>query len=195
MGKSMLAKKEKDYLLGLARQAILNNLTERNNPLPEISELSELKKLNSPLLQHLGCFVTLKSAEGQLRGCIGVIESERPLVENVVSYAVIASQEDPRFAPVGLHELNELQLEISVMGKIEKVPSLESIVIGKHGLIMKQGRRQGLLLPQVPIEWGWNLIQFLEHTCQKAGLKSDAYKDPQTEIFYFSAEVFGEKDD
>lgn len=191
----MLAKKEKDYLLSLARQAIINNLTERNNLSPEISELSELKKLNSPLLEHLGCFVTLKTLKGQLRGCIGVIEFERPLIENVINYAVIASQEDPRFAPVQLHELNELYLEISVMGKIEKVPSLESIIVGKHGLIVKQGRRQGLLLPQVPIEWAWNLTQFLEHTCQKAGLKNEAYKDPQTEIYYFTAEVFGEQDD
>lgn len=190
----MLSKSEKDYLLRVARQSMECYLTKGNKFILEISELTELKKLNSPLLSHLGCFVTLKTSEGQLRGCIGVVESERSLIENVIDYAVIASQEDPRFPPVELKELFELNLEISVMGKVEKLSNIEDVVIGKHGLIIKQGRRQGLLLPQVPIEWGWNLIQFLEHTCKKAGLKVDAYKDPQTEIFYFSAEFFGEHD-
>lgn len=190
----MLNKAEKKYLLSLARSSIEHYLIKRNILKPEISELSELKKLNPSYFEKMGCFVTLKTLEGELRGCIGLIESDRALIDNVIEYAVVASQEDPRFPPVEKKELSELTLEISVMGKVEKVLELESIVVGKHGLIMKQGRRKGLLLPQVSVEWGWNLTQFLEHTCMKAGLPREAYKDPSTEIFYFTAEVFSEKD-
>ncbi len=190
----MLNKAEKKYLLGLARSSIEHYLIKRNIFALEISELTELKKFNPSYFEELGCFVTLKTFEGELRGCIGLIESDRALIDNVIEYAVVASQEDPRFPPIEKEELSELTLEISVMGKVEKVPSIDSIVIGKHGLIMKQGRYKGLLLPQVPVEWGWNLTQFLEHTCMKAGLHREAYKDPATEIFYFSAEVFSEKE-
>lgn len=190
----MLNKTEKNYLLSLARSSIEHYLIKRNILKVEISELTELKKLNPSYFEKMGCFVTLKTLEGELRGCIGLIESDRALIDNVIEYAVVASQEDPRFPPVEKKELSELTLEISVMGKVEKVLELESIVVGKHGLIMKQGRRKGLLLPQVSVEWGWNLTQFLEHTCMKAGLPREAYKDPSTEIFYFTAEVFSEKD-
>ena len=105
--------------------------------------------------------------------------------------AVNAGVRDPRFPPVTLEELPNLQWEISVMGPVERVPRIEDIVVGKHGLIIKKGHHQGLLLPQVPIEWGWNKKNFLEHTCQKANLPVDAYLDPETEIYWFTAEVFG----
>ncbi len=194
MGESMLSKTERKYLLSLARSSIEHYLIKRNILKLEISELTELKKLNSSYFEKLGCFVTIKNLDGELRGCIGLIESDRALIDNVIEYAVVASQEDPRFPPVEKEELSDLTLEISVMGKVEKLPNLESIIIGKHGLIVKQGRCKGLLLPQVPVEWGWSLTQFLEHTCMKAGLHREAYKDPTTEIFYFSAEVFSEKE-
>lgn len=190
----MLNQAQKSYLLKLARSSIKHYLIKRNILGLEISELTELKKLNPSFFETLGCFVTLKTLEGDLRGCIGLIESDRALIDNVIEYAVVASQEDPRFPPIEREELDQLTLEISVMGKVEKLPSLNDIVIGKHGLIIKQGRRQGLLLPQVPVEWGWNLTQFLEHTCVKAGLSKEAYKDLATQIFYFSAEVFSEKE-
>lgn len=188
----MLNKEEKNFLLGLARRSSEYYLIKRNKLELEISELTLLQKDHPAFFEKLGCFVTFKTSEGDLRGCIGLIQSEAPLIDNVIEYAVIASQEDPRFPPIDHDELEGLGLEISVMGKVEKLPSLETIVLGKHGLIMKQGRRQGLLLPQVPIEWGWDVTQFLEHTCLKAGLHPQAYKEPQTEILYFSADVFND---
>jgi AmmeMemoRadiSam system protein A len=153
----------------------------------------ELQKfpLDSVLKKNLGLFVTLKINQ-QLRGCIGLIEAETPLYQNVIDYAVKAAFEDPRFDQLTPSELPQIHLEISVMGPVERVSNVEEIEVGVHGLIMRRGYRQGLLLPQVPIEWGWNRQQFLEHTCQKAGLPPGAYRDPQTEIFFFTATVFGE---
>ena len=104
----MLNKTEKNYLLSLARSSIEHYLIKRNILKVEISELTELKKLNPSYFELLGCFVTLKTLEGELRGCIGLIESDRALIDNVIEYAVIASQEDPRFPSVEKEELSQL---------------------------------------------------------------------------------------
>ncbi|MFW5888011.1 MAG: AmmeMemoRadiSam system protein A, partial [Bacteriovoracia bacterium] len=128
----------------------------------------------------------------ELRGCIGVIVAQDALYKNIMEYAVTAAVKDPRFPPVEAHELDELELEISALGPIERLDDIKKIEVGRHGLIIKKGYHQGLLLPQVPIEWGWDKTQFLEHTCRKAGLKKNAYKNPETEIYYFTADVFTE---
>jgi uncharacterized protein len=139
-----------------------------------------------------GAFVTLKS-HGQLRGCIGTLECRRPLGEEVARVAVSAAREDPRFDPVQPVELAHLEVEVSVLGPLEPIDPLDpgAIEIGRHGLVVEQGWRRGLLLPQVAPEWGWNREEFLAHTCRKAGLPPDAWKHGAT-VYRFSAEVFGD---
>jgi len=140
-----------------------------------------------------GAFVTLTEKGGKLRGCIGTILPVGPLDETVARMAVAAAVEDPRFSPVTLAELPDLHVEISALTVPEPVSDLEAIQVGKHGLIVTRGYNKGLLLPQVAPEWGWDRLQFLQHTCLKAGLPTDAWKDPKTRLEWFEAEVWGEE--
>lgn len=137
-----------------------------------------------------GVFVTLKKG-GALRGCIGTVECRQPLAEEIARVAVCAAREDPRFPPVTADELPDLDLEISVLGPLERIDPLDpdAIVIGRHGLVVEQGRRRGLLLPQVAPEWGWDREQFLAHTCRKAGLPLDAWRRG-ADVYRFEADVF-----
>jgi uncharacterized protein len=139
-----------------------------------------------------GAFVTLKS-HGQLRGCIGTLECRRAIDEEVARVAVSAAREDPRFDPVRPAELPDLEVEVSVLGPLERIDPLDpdAVVVGRHGLVVEQGWRRGLLLPQVAPEWGWDREQFLEQTCRKAGLPLDAWRHGAT-VYRFEAEVFGE---
>ncbi|OGB60645.1 MAG: hypothetical protein A2Y94_03355 [Caldithrix sp. RBG_13_44_9] len=105
-----------------------------------------------------------------------------------------AAFNDPRFNPVVKKEIPDLEIEISVLSPLKKVKDVKEIQVGKHGIIIQQGFQRGLLLPQVATEWGWNREEFLEQTCHKAGLPADAWEDPSSEIFIFSAEIFNEKD-
>lgn len=141
------------------------------------------------LRRELGAFVTLKR-QGQLRGCIGNVIGQGPLYQTVWNMAQAAAFQDPRFRPLTREELADLEIEISVLGPVQPCPDPALVEVGRHGLIMRQGRNQGLLLPQVPLEWGWDRQQFLAQTCRKAGLPATAWKDPTTEIFWFEAVVF-----
>lgn len=138
-----------------------------------------------------GVFVTLKK-NGLLRGCIGTVECRQPLAEEIARAAVSAAREDPRFPPVSTDELPGLDVEISVLGPLERIDPLDpdSIVVGRHGLVVEQGWRRGLLLPQVAPEWGWDREQFLAHTCRKAGLPPDAWRRG-ADVYRFEADVFG----
>jgi len=140
-----------------------------------------------------GAFVTLTEKDGKLRGCIGTILPVGPLDETVVRMAVAAAVEDPRFSAVIPAELPDLHMEISALTVPEPVSNLEAIQVGRHGLIVTRGYNKGLLLPQVAPEWGWDRLQFLQHTCLKAGLPTDAWKDSKTRIEWFEAEVWGEQ--
>jgi AmmeMemoRadiSam system protein A len=131
---------------------------------------------------------------GELRGCIGCIIPIKPLYLTVREVAESAALRDPRFPPVSVRELPELEYEISALSPIRKIENVNEIQVGKHGIIIRRGYNQGLLLPQVATEYGWNREQFLEHTCNKAGLPFDAWKKEGTEISIFSAEVFDESD-
>jgi AmmeMemoRadiSam system protein B/AmmeMemoRadiSam system protein A len=145
------------------------------------------------LLKDRGAaFVTLKK-RGELRGCIGHVIARVPLVECVADVARSAAIHDTRFAPVTPEELPDLSFEISVLTAPEPIRP-EDVVVGVHGLIMSRGGRSGLLLPQVPVEWEWTREEFLAHTCRKAGLPMDCWKDPATEIKGFKAIVWGEDD-
>ena len=137
-----------------------------------------------------GAFVTLR-IKGQLRGCIGYPEAGLPLIEVIERCAVSAAISDPRFPPLSEAEWMEVDLELSVLGPIEPVPDLQDVVVGRHGLIVESGRRRGLLLPQVAVEWKWNAPEFAAQTCLKAGLPRDAWQKGAM-LFKFEAEVFGE---
>jgi len=139
-----------------------------------------------------GVFVSIHS-HGELRGCIGHLDADQPLAAVVARSAVAAATEDPRFAPETRAELDDCEIEISVLGPIEPVEDVDDIVVGRHGLIVEQSWHRGLLLPQVAREQRWNRDTFLARTCAKAGLPGDAWKRGAT-ILKFDAEVFGDSD-
>jgi len=138
-----------------------------------------------------GAFVTLKRG-GHLRGCIGTLECRGPLGEEIVRVARSAALEDPRFPPLTAAELDGLEVEVSVLGPLEAIDPLDpaAIAIGRHGLVVEQGRQRGLLLPQVAVEWGWDREAFLSQTCVKAGLPPDAWRRG-ARVYRFDAAVFG----
>jgi AmmeMemoRadiSam system protein A len=172
-------------LLKLARTSIESVLGGGSPAIVE-SEFDET------LRKPAGVFVTLRTKHGDLRGCIGSIRAVEPLFRAVVSSALSAAFRDPRFLPVRPDEMAKLELEISVMGPIEMVRQTEEIEVGRDGLIISRGRYAGLLLPQVATEYGWDRQTFLDQTCIKAGLEPGAWRNEQTRIEKFSAEVFGE---
>jgi AmmeMemoRadiSam system protein A len=142
---------------------------------------------------NCGCFVTLKNHD-QLRGCIGQFVSDRPLVELVIEMAKASATGDPRFFgdPITPDELEQLDLEISVLSPLKKTNDPLSLRLGVDGIYIKKGCTSGCFLPQVATETGWDKEQFLSYCCShKAGLAPDAWKDPKTEVYFFTAEVFG----
>ena len=144
-------------------------------------------------MRAAGAFVSIHH-HGELRGCIGQIEARQPLVAAIAQCAVSAATRDPRFPPLSLRELRAgTEIEISVLTPMQPVSSPADIEVGRDGLLIEQGCRSGLLLPQVAIEWGWDRDTFLSQTCRKAGLPLDAWK-LGAQIFKFQAEVFGERD-
>jgi uncharacterized protein len=148
--------------------------------------------IDDPVLNtECGAFVTIHKI-GNLRGCIGNITASTPLWMTVITMAVEASTRDPRFPPVSPGELEDIDIEISALSPLQKIRDIKEIEVGKHGILIRKGFSQGLLLPQVATENGFDRISFLEHTCLKAGLARNCYRDGDCEIFVFSAAVFGE---
>ena len=145
--------------------------------------------LTESLKEKRGAFVTLHK-RGQLRGCIGLIQPNKPLHQTVEEMAAAAAFNDPRFESLTSKELKEIELEISVLTPLERVRDVKDIKVGKHGLYIKKGFSSGLLLPQVATDHNWDRITFLEETCRKAGLPQNAWKDKDAEIYLFSADIF-----
>lgn len=141
------------------------------------------------LKQVRGAFVTLHK-HGNLRGCIGYIQGIASLDETVKDMAVAAAFEDPRFPSLTKEEFNEIDIEISALTPLKKIEDINEIEVGTHGILMRKGFQSGVLLPQVATEYNWDRETFLEQTCFKAGLGSNCWKDKDTEIYIFSAEVF-----
>ncbi len=182
---TQLTEEQKKQLLSLVRETIREYLTT--------GKRKEFHTEDEALLQKSGAFVTLKK-KGDLRGCIGYIISDLPLYQTVIDAAISAATRDPRFLPLESDELDQVTLEISVLSPPKVITNAEEIEVGKHGLILTQGLNRGLLLPQVAIEQGWDRLTFLQHTCFKAGLPSDAWeKGAIMEVF--SAHVFGEEEE
>jgi AmmeMemoRadiSam system protein A len=179
---SSLAEREKQLLLQIARSALA--LGVANQPPLQEFPAEEI------LLQPAGAFVTLHR-RGRLRGCVGQLPGRDALAAVVAHCARAAALDDSRFEPVGLAELGEIEIEVSVLSTLADV-TLEAIEAGKHGLVVSQGRQRGVLLPQVASQFNWGAQRFLEETCVKAGLERDAWKDPATRVQGFTAEVFSE---
>ena len=176
-----LSEEEKNTLHHIAKTVVENKV--RGKAVPEF-------KIESPILkENRGAFVTIQK-KGQLRGCIGYIEGHGPLHKTIEEMAEAAAFRDPRFTPVKENELPELEIEISVLTPLKKIQDVNEIQVGKHGIYIKKDWFSGLLLPQVATEYGWDRQTFLEHTCQKAGLPSNAWKDKNIEIYIFSADIF-----
>src|SRR5664279_855862 len=178
-----LTAKEKEELLSVARKSTETAVRERKEYKPPEG--------SAALQQDRGAFVTINK-NGELRGCIGYIAPLEPLIDTVRDVAAYAASRDPRFPPVTASELGELQYEVSVLSPLRRVLDVKDIKLGQHGLLMKKGNHEGVLLPQVPGEFGWDRRTFLEQTARKAGLPASAWKDDDTDIFMFTAVVFGE---
>jgi len=172
---------ERAILLQLAHRSIEATLDGRQ---------LDLTPPNAHLSEPRGAFTTLH-LRGRLRGCIGYVLPNQPLYQTVAETAKAAAFDDPRFEPVTREEAAALKVDISVLSPLEPIAPAD-VVIGKHGLVVTQGSRRGLLLPQVPVEWNWNQETFLSQTCMKAGLAADAWLSG-AELQAFTAEVFGEE--
>lgn len=175
------SKEERNQLLRLAHQSIGAALDGRK---------LQIAAPSPHLAEKRGAFTTLHLG-GQLRGCIGYLSASNPLYETVIETAAAAAFQDPRFVSVNAEEAAALQIEISVISPMVPIDP-EEVVIGKHGLLITHRGRRGLLLPQVPIEWGWNREQFLTELCHKAGLPGEAWRQG-AQLEAFTAEVFGEE--
>lgn len=172
---------EKKKIKEIARTSIEAAVRGERPPAP--------KDIPKKLKEPYGIFVTINK-HGNLRGCIGRIIGDQPLYLSCQEMARAAALEDPRFPPVTLAELPDLEIEISVLTPLQKVKDKEEIVVGRDGLLIRKGLYSGLLLPQVAAEYGWTVDEFLAQTCHKAGLPSDAHKSQDAEVYRFSAEVF-----
>jgi AmmeMemoRadiSam system protein A len=176
-----LTKDDKATLYAIARTAIECAAGGKKPPALEIK--SDILKENR------GAFVSLHR-HGNLRGCIGHIHPTKPLYKTIQDMAIAAAFQDPRFEPVSTDEIDELDIEISVLTPMKKIENIQEIEIGKHGLYIVKNMYHGLLLPQVATNYGWNKKTLLEHTCMKAGLPQDAWTDKDAELYIFSADIF-----
>ena len=176
-----LSEQEKSELLALARTSVEHAINKDEAYVPTASASDALNR-------ERGAFVTLHES-GELRGCIGYTSATKPLYMTVRDTATLAALKDPRFKPVSVSELPKLEYEISAL---RRVTDIQQIKVGEHGLLMKNGGFEGLLLPQVPVEQKWDRQKFLEQTCVKAGMSAGCWKDEDTDIFLFTAVVFGE---
>jgi AmmeMemoRadiSam system protein B/AmmeMemoRadiSam system protein A len=181
-----LPRHDQAELLNLARRSVESAVRQHTLLDPVAQPSSDL------LLDERGAFVTL-SKRGQLRGCIGYVNALKPLYLTVRDVAAFAALRDPRFPPVAPSELGDLEYEVSVLSSFRRVTDVKQIEIGRHGLLIKKGDMEGVLLPQVPVDERWDRKTFLEQVCLKAGLPPNAWRDDDTDLFMFTALVFGER--
>jgi AmmeMemoRadiSam system protein A len=183
---------ERGILLTQARETIASELERRKPLYSENAQIPADSALNTPC----GAFVSLHidgNAGRSLRGCIGRMTANLPLLETVRLMAREAAFSDPRFPPLKQDELPRCHIEISALSPMEKCPDPRQVKVGIHGLYIRKGGRSGVLLPQVPVEQGWDLDEYLEYICIKAGLTPGSWKAADAELFTFTAIVFGEE--
>ena len=179
-----LTEEDRQALLALARQRLLEQLEQR--------EPAGFPVGSEALQEHRPAFVTWRTSTGELRGCIGEVIAQRSLVESIERMAVASGTQDPRFPPISIDELPHLTLEISALTPMTSIKP-ENVEVGRHGLMISKGYCSGLLLPQVPLEQGWNREDFLRGLCAKAGLPDDAWQEQGVQLRSFEAEVWGEE--
>jgi len=190
-GDTQLSDSDGVFLVKTARKAVTEFLSNGNRMKLE-SDLEEKFSFNS------GVFVTLNNPDG-LRGCIGFPMPEKKLSHAIIEGAIAAATEDPRFPSVKTNELNDIVFEVTVLTPpveidvSDPMEYLEKIKVGRDGLIIKHSFSSGLLLPQVPVEYGWNVEEFLQHTCEKAGLARDTWKNESVKIEKFEGIIFKEE--
>lgn len=184
--------KDGEFAVKFARKTIELWISSRTTP--------QFHKTPEIFREKSGVFTTLHTYPGhELRGCIGIPYANKPLIQAIMESAVSVTM-DPRFPKLGTDELDKVIIEVSILTKPEKISVkspmeyLEKIKIGRDGLIIMSHSQSGLLLPQVPKEYGWNVRTFLEHLCAKAFLPPDAWKEKKAEIFRFRSEIFAEKE-
>lgn len=170
-------------LLHLARTTLATYL--------ESNQLPDYQTTDAELTRPSGVFVTLKKA-GELRGCIGHMQADAPLWQAVQKMAVAAATSDPRFPPLTRAELDQVEIEISVLSPLSRLDDWEAIQVGTHGLVLDYHGQRGVFLPQVPVEQGWNRTQYLDNLCLKAGVPQGCWRDPAAKLYTFTAIVFGE---
>ena len=178
-----ISKEDRTLMLQWARLVIEDHLQGKRPELPDFSDYPSC-----------GAFVTLHK-DGDLRGCIGYTISHDPLEITLRDAALSAAFRDPRFPPVSEDELTAIDLEISLLTPPEKISSPEELELGKHGALLRSGMHSGLFLPQVAVEQGWELGEFMDHLCMKAGLPSDLWRTGSYELYSFTAEILSEKRD
>ncbi len=183
-GTSMTSDADRQLLLRIARTAIVAHVGG--------TSLVEVEHTGLPACRG-GAFVTLHKGR-ELRGCIGHVHADESLPRIVARCAVAACSADPRFSAVDPSELPHLTIELSLLGPLEPITTVDEIEIGRHGLVVERGWHRGLLLPQVATEWKWGAEQFLVETCRKAGLPRDASTHGGIKMWRFEAEVFGEEE-
>lgn len=176
---------EKKALLHIARKSI--ECAVAQEPTPQFNYDFAVFR------EKRGAFVTLHR-QGQLRGCIGYVFAYHPLIETIQETAQAAALRDPRFPPVTTKEIPELDIEISVLSPLREIHDIKDIKVGTHGIYIKRDFNSGLLLPQVATQYNWQHQEFVEQTCLKAGLSQNAWQNEDTQIYIFSAQVFGEDD-
>ena len=188
--KKLLSNSDGNQLVKMARKTVTEYL--KNDSKINDSEFNSKFNFNS------GVFVTINK-KNSLRGCIGFALPIKKLSEGLIDAAISAATNDPRFLPVTADELDEISFEVTVLTEPEEIivgnplEYLSVIKIGRDGLILENSYASGLLLPQVPVEYGWNTEEFLCYTCEKAGLEKNAWKDKSTKISKFEGQVFKEK--
>jgi AmmeMemoRadiSam system protein A len=175
---------DSDQLISIARTTIESVV--KTGDIPSFASTSPL------LNKKQGCFVTI-TIDGSLRGCIGNFQSDVPLQTTLPDMAARAAMQDPRFPSMTTDELSNYRVEISVLSPMEKISDPNKIEVGTHGLYLIKGNARGVLLPQVATKYHWDRKEFLRHTCQKAGIPNEAWRDPNTEIYRFSAEIISEQ--
>ena len=190
-----LTQEEGKFLINLARNTVKEYLENGKTLKPP-------KETPKKLFEQCGVFVTINTfrhGEKELRGCIGYPYPTVPLVEAVIDSAINASTQDPRFEPMSLRELERVVFEVSVLTPPESVEAknpkeyLNKIKVGEDGLIVERGYYKGLLLPQVPVEWGWCEEEFLCQCCMKAGLPPDSWLTKDAKVYKFRAIIFEEE--
>ena len=176
---------EKKNMLALVRTTLQDYLAggkEKNTSVPEKS-----------LLQKSGAFVTLHKLNGELRGCIGQMVSREPLYKTLIRMAKEAAFSDPRFDPLTKKELPAIKIEISVLSPMKQIKNAAEIELGIHGVLVQKGDFSGVFLPQVAVETGWNLEEFMNNLCAgKAGLPADAWKTGIVDIYIFTVDIIKE---